>query len=213
MNKNEILSEKIYTFAPFDDEWNALYVNLMWREHTPHVQHIDAQNHLINIRIISGSFEGVDAIPRPIHSWAADKNNKVNIFMLTLDAHAEINIPATSPTSNRFAYFYQGSTLEIENTIIQFKHLVELKPDEIIHIKAGDEKACILWLEGEPIKAPVVLGGPFVLNTDQELNYAFKRYRETHFGKWPWVNSAPVFSREQKRFASYNGGSEKEFPE
>ncbi|AUX91497.1 MULTISPECIES: hypothetical protein [Acinetobacter] len=27
INKNEVLSEKIYTFAPFDDEWSARYVN------------------------------------------------------------------------------------------------------------------------------------------------------------------------------------------
>ena len=55
--------------------------------------------------------------------------------------------------------------------------------------------------------------GPFVLNTQQELDDAFRRYRATHFGNWPWDTPAPVFKREQARFASYEGGKRTEYPE
>lgn len=67
--------------------------------------------------------------------------------------------------------------------------------------------------EGEPIAKPVAMRGPFVLNTPQELDDAFKRYRETHFGNWPWDCAAPVFKRTQPRFASYGGGKREEYPE
>lgn len=102
--------------------------------------------------------------------------------MISLEPHAELTIPASSATATRFAYFYQGNKLWIEAQAIQFKHLVELKPDQVIQLKAGRLEARILWLEGEPIAKPVAMRGPFVLNTPQELNDAFKRYRETHFG-------------------------------
>jgi redox-sensitive bicupin YhaK (pirin superfamily) len=137
----------------------------------------------------------------------------VNIYLITLAPHATLSIPVTTATATRFAYFYQGDTLELAETNIQHKHLAELRPDVDIQLQAGETEARILWLEGEPIGAPVAMRGPFVLNTNQELDDAFRRYRATHFGEWPWPSPAPVFAREQVRFASYEGGQRQEFPE
>ena len=186
---------------------------MMWREQIPHVFETDQESRKSDIRVISGHYKETEAISRPPHSWAADSRNKVNIYLLTLEPYAELTIPATSPTSSRFAYFYQGNTFKIEDQTVQHKYLAELKPDAEIHLKAGGLEARILWLEGEPIGEPVAMRGPFVLNSAQELDDAFRRYRATHFGEWPWDSPAPVFNREQPRFASYEGGQRKEFPE
>ena len=186
---------------------------MFWREHIPHVSAKDTQGRDTDIRVISGQYQGTEAISRPPHSWAAAPENKVNIYLITLAPHATLTIPATTATATRFAYFYQGDTLELAKTQIQHKHLAELKPDVNIQLQAGEVEARILWLEGEPIGAPVAMRGPFVLNTNQELDDAFRRYRATHFGEWPWPSPAPVFAREQVRFASYEGGQRQEFPE
>lgn len=186
---------------------------MFWREHIPHVNVKDAQGREADIRVISGQYQGTQAIARPPHSWAATPENKVNIYLITLAPHTTLSIPATTATATRFAYFYQGDTLELAETNIQHKHLAELRPDVDIQLQAGETEARILWLEGEPIGAPVAMRGPFVLNTNQELDDAFRRYRATHFGEWPWPSPAPVFAREQVRFASYEGGQRQEFPE
>ena len=186
---------------------------MFWREQIPHVKATDRQSRNIDVRVISGQYQNQNALSRPPHSWAAAAENKVNIYLITLEAGAYLEIPATTATSTRFAYFYQGSTLNIADSTIQFKHLVELKADTEIQLEAGDQEARILWLEGEPIGAPVAMRGPFVLNSKEELDVAFKRYRETHFGEWPWPSDAPTFSRETPRFASYEGGKRKEYPE
>lgn len=186
---------------------------MFWREEIPHVFETDNEGKKSDIRVISGQFKSTDAISRPPHSWAAAAENKVNIYLITMQAGAELVIPATTSSSNRFAYFYQGNTLEIEGQTIQMKHLVELQSDADVHLKAGGLEARILWLEGEPINEPVAMRGPFVLNTTEELDAAFKRYRETHFGDWPWPTPAPVFKRDQARFASYEGGKRVEHPE
>lgn len=186
---------------------------MFWREHIPHVTETDADQLTADIRVISGQFKHTHAIARPPHSWAAASENKVNIYLIRLDAHATLTVPATTSSSTRFAYFYEGSTLEVAGTIIEFKHLIELQPDTEIQLKAGETEARILWLEGEPIGAPVAMRGPFVLNSTQELDDALRRYRETHFGEWPWPSDAPTFSRETPRFASYEGGKRKEYPE
>lgn len=201
-----------FNSSPDEKKEDADY-KMMWREQIPHVTGHDAQGNGYDIRVVSGQFNQTSAIARPPHSWAAAAENKVNIYMIHLDPNAELVIPATSSTSTRFAYFYQGPELKIEDQSIEHKHLVELKPDTDIHLKNSDSVARILWLEGEPIGAPVAMRGPFVLNTTDELNVAFARYRKTHFGEWPWPSPAPVLPREQERFASFNKGSVVEYPE
>ena len=186
---------------------------MFWREQIPHVFVQDSNGHTADIRVISGEFKNTEAIPRPPHSWAAAKENRVNIYLITLPPETELTIPAATTTATRFAYFYQGKSLNIDGTELKQKDLAELKADADIHLKAGLLEARILWLEGEPIGAPVAMRGPFVLNTNEELDIAFKHYRETQFGEWPWPSHAPVFTRDQPRFATYNGGENKEFPE
>lgn len=201
-----------FNSSPEQKQQDPAY-KMMWREQIPHVFSADNEGRKSDIRVISGHFKNTEALSRPEHSWAAADQNKVNIYLITLEAYAELSIPATTASSNRFAYFYRGNHLTIAGHEIQFKHLVELQPDQEIHLKAGGLEARILWLEGEPIGEPVAMRGPFVLNSNQELNDAFMRYRETHFGEWPWQSPAPVFKREQPRFASYEGGKRAEYPE
>lgn len=201
-----------FNSSPDEKKQDADY-KMMWREQIPHVHETDSNGLKADIRVISGRFKQTDAISRPPHSWAAAPEHRVNIYMIDLDPNAELIIPATTPTSTRFAYFYEGPQLYIEDQSIEFKHLVELKADVEIKLKNTSQRAKILWLEGEPIDAPVAMRGPFVLNSDEELNTAFARYRKTHFGPWPWDSAAPVLPREQARFASYKKGQEIEDPQ
>lgn len=197
--------------SPEQKKQDADY-KMFWREQIPEAIESTDQSKA-HIRIISGEFKSKLALDRPQHSWAYAKENKLNIYLITLDANAELVIPASSATATRFAYFYQGQTLTVEDTKVQFKHLLELKADADIHLKAGDQEARILWLEGEPIGAPVAHHGPFVMNNRVELEAAFRRYQQTQFGGWPWPHSAPVFERSMPRYASYDGGKREEYPD
>lgn len=162
-----------------------------------------------DVRVISENIRNTAAISRPQHSWAAAEENKGNIYLICLDPLAELVIPPITKTSTRFCYFYQGDDLYLNSEKILSKHLVELKPDEQIHLEVGSSETRILWLEGEPIGTSVAMRGPFILHSNEEVDMAFKRYRETQFGE----NFAPVFSRDTPRFATYKGGEHKEFPE
>jgi hypothetical protein len=48
--------------------------------------------------------------------------------------------------------------------------------------------------------------GPFVMNTQAEIQQAFADYRRTEFGGWPWGASDPVHPREKGRFALHPDG-------
>jgi hypothetical protein len=75
----------------------------------------------------------------------------------------------------------------------------------ILH--SGDEACEFLLLQGRPIDEPVARYGPFVMNTEQEIQQAFSDYREDQFGGWPWPNTGPVHFGAKGRFAKHADGT------
>jgi redox-sensitive bicupin YhaK (pirin superfamily) len=49
----------------------------------------------------------------------------------------------------------------------------------------GDEVTVVMLYSGEPIGEPVVLGGPFVMNSHAEITRAFADFHAGHFGDVP----------------------------
>ena len=54
---------------------------------------------------------------------------------------------------------------------------------------------------------PVAQYGPFVMNSQAEIQQAINDYRRSEFGGWPWPRYDVVHPRNQGRFARYADGS------
>ena len=80
----------------------------------------------------------------------------------------------------------------------------------VLHNPHASSTTEVLMLQGRPIGEPVVQHGPFVMNTDSEIQQAFADYRRTLFGGWPWPRDAMSFPLEKGRFTLQNG--KEEFP-
>ena len=50
-------------------------------------------------------------------------------------------------------------------------------------VKASEEGVRFLLLAGAPLKEPIAWGGPIVMNTDEELQLAFRELDENTFIK------------------------------
>ena len=77
-----------------------------------------------------------------------------------------------------------------------------------ITIINGSSRSHLLMLQGKPISEPVAQYGPFVMNTQDEIQQAINDFRLTGFGGWPWSRADHVHARSQRRFAKYVDGRE-----
>jgi redox-sensitive bicupin YhaK (pirin superfamily) len=180
---------------------------MLWKENIPIATYKNDQGAETKIKVIMGNYHGVQSIAPLKNSWAMDPNHHMGIALISLAPGATFELPAVSPTLSRFVFFYDGNGIvNIEEYKMQERYIADLNGNEKVVITNGDQMAKLLILEGEPIGEPVAAYGPFVMNTEAELQQAFQEYRTTQFGGWPWGSEEKdlVLPKDSGRFASYN---------
>ena len=177
------------------------YFSMFWSDGIPLVKVPGAQ-----ISLVAGQLGDVRAPKPPPDSWASQADSDLAIWTGKLDANATWTLPAAKPGTNRMLYFFAGSKLTLGKTVVQRGTGVRLKPDVEVKLTNGEGEGEFLILQGKPIGEPVVSYGPFVMNSQQEIQQAFMDYQRTQFGGWPWKRDDPVHPREQGRFAKHADG-------
>jgi redox-sensitive bicupin YhaK (pirin superfamily) len=202
---------QIWLNLPRAKKFASPFYNMLWAEHIPVKEFKDKHGNKTSVRIIAGNLENTAALAPAPDSWAADPENEVAIWIITMEAGAEWTLPAASIDVNRALYFYNGSDIHVAGVKIEPRFSVNLLADQPVIMEAGEQNASVLLLQGKPINEPVVQHGPFVMNTFEEIQQAFFDYRKNQFGGWPWKRTDNVFPRSEGRFAKYADGKE-EFP-
>ncbi|MDX5152202.1 MAG: pirin-like C-terminal cupin domain-containing protein, partial [Acidiferrobacterales bacterium] len=144
----------------------------------------------------------------PPDSWASDPDNQVAIWIIDMDANASWMLPAAVAGVNRMLYFFEGDSVAVDGAQLDTMTGVLLQPDVAVKLKAGNKAARLLLLQGKPINEPVVQYGPFVMNTREEIQQAYRDYQHTRFGGWPWPEADHVHPRDKGRFALFADGKE-----
>jgi redox-sensitive bicupin YhaK (pirin superfamily) len=181
---------------------------MLWREEIPVYRIKDGAGKTIEATVIAGELGGLKAPTPPPDSWAADPAHAVAIWTLRLEAGASWVLPAAKAGIRRTLYFFKGKGLRVDGQNIPGYHAAELRPDAAVSLEGGSEECGLLLLQGRPIDEPVAQYGPFVMNTQTEIQQAFADYRKTQFGGWPWPNREPVHSPDKGRFARHADGRE-----
>ena len=131
-----------------------------------------SEEHLIKVLI--GGYQGLQGpIQRPITE------------PLLLDIHCEtskpLNIPI--PTSHTAClYVYEGA-ISVGETSVQERQLAILNNiPEALSVELSPRGPCrVLLMAGKPLNEPVVQYGPFVMNTQDEIQAAVRDYQEGRF--------------------------------
>jgi len=203
---------QIWLNLPRKDKFATPAYKMLWNEQIPIVEVKDVNGHISSIKVIAGNYKDIQS-PDPLPaSWAYNRDNHVNIWLITMQPEAELSIPKVSPTLNRMLYLYEGDEVDIEGQRLAVNHCAELNGNDNIVLRNDTTESRLLLLEGEPIHESVAAYGPFVMNTRNEIEQAIADYEHTHFGGWQWYNPGPVNESGDGRFASYEDGRQTEKP-
>ena len=193
---------QIWLNLPKASKFVEPHFKMLWNEDVPIVTEGKA-----TIKVVAGNYKSTEAIAPAPDSWAADPNNEVAIWNIHVDANSEYILPKAGSKVNRTLYFYEGDTIQIEGKNINSKFGIALDHMQDVHITIGAKNAHFILLQGKPINEPVAKYGPFVMNTEEEIQQAMEEYRLTQFGGWPWPYPDHVHDKEKGRFALYPDGT------
>jgi redox-sensitive bicupin YhaK (pirin superfamily) len=199
---------QIWLNLPKTKKFVKPHFKMLWSEDVPLVQIQDENGKKVEINVIAGSVGNMKALDPAPDSWAADPTNEVAIWTIKMEAGSQWKIAAANEQANRTLYFYRGSSIRIEGEEIPVEKAIQLKPNQELIVENGNADGYFLLLQGRPINEPVVQYGPFVMNTNAEIQQAMHDYQRTEFGGWPWSRRDQVHPREKGRFAKFADGTE-----
>ena len=89
------------------------------------------------------------------------------------------------PDHTAFVYVFAGDGFfdEQKKTRIHLETLVLFDAGESIVAEAGENGLRFILVSGKPLNEPVAWQGPIVMNTQQELETAFREFHEGSFIK------------------------------
>jgi redox-sensitive bicupin YhaK (pirin superfamily) len=128
----------------------------------------------VTIHAVSGSWAGTAGAIEPI----AD----VQLAWLDFKAGSQLTLPIAAERSI-FCYVIAGQ-LQVNGTSAQSRQLVELNHDGAeLHLEAPADAQLLLG-HALPFNEPIVAYGPFVMNTEAEIQQAYRDYQRGAFGSW-----------------------------
>ncbi len=128
------------------------------------------------VSVISGSFDGVPGAVQCDYAQAA-------FLDINIEPDATLSME-TNPEDTVFAYIIRGEGIfGTSKEITPSKQAVLFGPGSRLNISAGPSGIQLLLLSGKPLGEPIAWGGPIVMNTQDELELAFRELDEGTFIK------------------------------
>ena len=126
------------------------------------------------IKIIAGKFNNVEG---PVK----DHNIRPVYFDVELEKDKMFNFDLSS-THNSFVYLIEGKIKigDKNHAKVNGSTLILLTKGEKLKVK-GITKSKFLLISGNPIGEPIARGGPFVMNTKEEILKAVEDYSKGNF--------------------------------
>jgi quercetin 2,3-dioxygenase len=128
------------------------------------------------IKVISGEIDGTKG---PVRDIVVDPS----FFDISLPQKTEFK-HYFSKEYAVFAYVFEGSgVFGLNGDVIQKEHTIIFGIGEEVAVRSTDQQVRFILCAGKPLLEPVAWNGPIVMNTDQELETAFREYEDGTFIK------------------------------
>ena len=128
----------------------------------------------ITVKVVAGEFMTVKG---PVKDIVADPE----YFDISVSPgkHLLFNV---KPEHTLFAFVFKGEAdFGGDSKPVKTGQLAKFRDGDQVSVTAGADEVRFLLVSGKPLHEPIAWGGPIVMNTEEEINLAFKEYREGTF--------------------------------
>lgn len=205
--KNPLELFQIWLNLPAKSKMVRPHFKMLWNEEIPVVYEVDPAGKSIQVKVIAGNYKETKALNPAPNSWAADDAHGVAIWKITLAPNAVWTLPKAEKGINRSLYFFKGDKIIVDGTELNYFQALELDVAQDVLVNNGNEPSQLLLLQGKPLNEKVVQYGPFVMNSEQEIQEAYDDFQRTQWGGWPWPKAEHVHAKEKGRFALHGDGT------
>jgi len=131
----------------------------------------------VQIKLIAGQLATPDGqvLSGPINEKPGAMATDPLFVDLTLDADTR-HTQRVPQGHHAFVYAYEGS-VSIGGQVLPARQAGLLGDGEYVEIDAGAEQVRLILIAGKPLGEPVVQYGPFVMNTQEQIEQALDDYR------------------------------------
>lgn len=161
-----------------------LWINLPAKEKMkpPHYQEFNAEKipHVVladgsYIKVIAGDYQ---TEAQKISGPVTGVTTQPLYFDVSLSPEQQLDIPI-GLQHTALVYVYKGElAIGVSGKILKAGQLGQLVNGDNIQLATQDQSAQFLVLAALPLKEPVVQSGPFVMNSSEEIEQAFRDYRD-----------------------------------
>lgn len=128
----------------------------------------------VTVEVISGAWGDVTA---PVQSLT-------DIQLATIYFKAGGKLTTTVPAAHEIFLYVVRGELQVNGKPAAKLHLVQFNHDGEELQLAATQNSVILFGHAQPFNDPIVAYGPFVMNTDAEIQAAYQDYQQGKFGVW-----------------------------
>jgi redox-sensitive bicupin YhaK (pirin superfamily) len=131
----------------------------------------------VRVKVIAGTFGGVFG---PVQNIIADP-----VYIeVEMAENSELSVPV-NPDYTVFLYLFEGEANldERRAELLRAGTGALFGKGSFVNISTGGTGARFILISGKPIGEPIAWRGPIVMNTEAELNIAFRELKENNFIK------------------------------
>lgn len=131
----------------------------------------------VRVKVLSGTFQSVKG---PVEALVAEPE----YFDVEMPENSELVVPVAEDYTV-FVFVYDGNARLDEESPepLRTGQGALLSKGSRVHVTTGATGARFILISGQPINEPIAWRGSIVMNTEAELNQAFKEFREGNLTK------------------------------
>lgn len=129
------------------------------------------------VRVIAGDLEvNGDAVSGSVPGLSDPQSTQAMMLDVILSEGESVDL-LLNDENPAWVYIYEGSLQLEAGGELQRRQMGMFSKGSLLQLQGGARGAKALVLSGRPLKEPIVQHGPFVMNSVEEIEQAFKDYR------------------------------------